>query len=244
VALVPGRRIRLRSRGRCVRKRPPGVGAPGGRELRRISNGRDLHRSAVNAVQKLLRVKGGLKAYCESPDMLLEAEGARECPFCGDGHRLRLHGHYSRFALLPGDQEPQRLPIRRLLCARTGRTVSLLPDFCLPRRQHGPAIVGTFLSRYAEGAPLLAALRAARPDAPGHSVAQSLRRGFLTRAGPIRVYLARLRAQVLEPPPSPTGRRREVAALLVGLCHGIATAAEAFVHHGVDLHARFQIGLA
>lgn len=194
-------------------------------------------------MQKLLRVKGGLKAYSTQPDMLLDGS-SRECPFCRDRHRLRLHGHYHRFGLVLGVDEPVRVPIRRLLCVRTGRTVSLLPDFCLPRRQHGPAILGTFLSRYARGASLLPALRTVRPDAPTHSVAQSLRKGFLTRAGPIRAYLARLRARALEPPATVSGRRREVAALLVGLCHGFRAAADAFIRHGVELHAMHQIGLA
>lgn len=195
-------------------------------------------------MQRVFRVQGGLKAYGAAPDVLLATPGARECPFCSDKHRLRRHGHYHRFALLPGQQEPSRVPIRRLLCARTGKTVSLLPDFCLPRRQHGPAILGTFLSGYAEGGTLLAALRAARPDAAGHSVAQSLRKGFLARAGPIRAYLARLRARALDPPATACSRRREVAALLVGLCHGFAAAAEAFVHHGVGLHGMAEVGLA
>jgi len=31
---------------------------------------------------------------------------------------------------------------------------------------------------------------------------------------------------------------------LVGLCHGFATAADAFIHHGVELHAALHIGLA
>lgn len=195
------------------------------------------------AVQKLLPVRDGLKAYLAAPDMLVTEE-SRECPFCPDKHRLRLHGHYHRFALVPGDGASSRVAIRRLLCIRVGRTVSLLPDFCVPRRQHGPAILGTFLEGYARGRSLLAALRAARPDAPGHSVAQSLRKGFLARAGPIRTYLARLRARALEPPPSAPGPRREVAALLVGLCHGFPTAADALLRHGVDLHAALQIGLA
>lgn len=196
------------------------------------------------AVQRVFRVQGGLKAYGATPDMLLASAGARECPFCSDKHRLRRHGHYDRFALLLGDQEPIRVRICRLLCARTGKTVSLLPDFCLPRRQHGPAIVGAFLSSYAEGGTLLASLRAARPDAAGHSVAQSLRKGFLARAGPIRAYLARLRARAIDPPVTTCRRRREVAALLAGLCHGFVAAAQAFVHHGVGLHGMAQIGLA
>lgn len=177
-----------------------------------------------------------------APDALVD-ESSRACPFCAQQHRLRLHGHYHRRTLLP-DGRSAVIPVRRLLCARVGRTVSLLPDFCIPRRQHGPAILGTFLSRYAEGTALTAALRAARPDAPGHSVAQSLRRGFLARGGRIRTYLARLRARTPEPPVSPVGFRGEVRTLLAALCLGFVTAAEAFVHHGVGLHAMQQIGLA
>ena len=136
-----------------------------------------------------------------------------------------------------------RVPVRRLLCVHTGRTVSLLPDFCIPRRQHGPAILGTFLAGYAEGKPLLTALRAARRDAPSHSVAQSLRRGFLARGNRIRTFLASLRARALEPTPSTAGLRGEVSVLLGALCLGFVKAAEAFVHHGVGLHAMQQIGL-
>jgi hypothetical protein len=84
----------------------------------------------------------------------------------------------------------------------------------------------------------------ARPDAPGHSVAQSLRRGFLARAGPIRTYLARLCARAVEPEASGPGVRREVAALLAGLCRGFATAADAFLRHGPELHSTLKIGLA
>jgi hypothetical protein len=134
--------------------------------------------------------------------------------------------------------------IRRLLCVHTGRTVSLLPGFCIPRRQHGPEIVGTFLDEYSKAAPLVSALRATRGDAPGHSVAQSLRDGFLARADKIRMYLTRLRARTVDSVLTVAGRRREVAALLVGLCHGFATAADAFVRHGVELHAALHIGLA
>jgi hypothetical protein len=145
--------------------------------------------------------------------------------------------------VLVEDGRTARVPVRRLLCVHTGRTVSLLPDFCIPRRQHGAGIVGTFLAGYAEGKPLLAALRAVRPDAPGHSVAQSLRRGFLARAGRIRTFLASLRARAIEPPPLAPGVRREVSVLLGALCVGFVKAAEAFVHHGVGLHAMQQIGL-
>jgi hypothetical protein len=142
------------------------------------------------------------------------------------------------------DGHEARVPVRRLLCARVGRTVSLLPGFCIPRRQHGAAVLGTFLAGYAEGKPLLAALRAVRPDAPSHSVAQSLRAGFLARGMRIRTCLARLRARALESAPSARGFRSEVGALLGALCLGFVKAAEALVHHGVGLHAMQLIGLA
>jgi hypothetical protein len=193
-------------------------------------------------MQKLLPFRGGLNAYLAAPDALVN-ECSRACPFCVDKHRLRLHGHYQRCVLVE-DGRLAQVPVRRLLCARVGRTVSLLPDFCIPRRQHGPAILGAFLAGYAEGKPLLAALRAVRPDARGHSVAQSLRGGFLARGGRIRTYLARVRPRALEPPPSAPGFRREVSTLVAALCLGFARAADAFLHHGVGLHAMQQIGLA
>jgi hypothetical protein len=177
-----------------------------------------------------------------APDVLV-GERTRQCPFCSEPHRLRLHGRYHRWVIVEGGLVA-KAPVQRLFCVHTGRTVSLLPDFCIPRRQHGPVILGTFLAGYAAGQTLLAALRDARPDAPSHSVAQSLRKGFLSRAGPIRAYLARLRARAVETPPSAPGLRREVSALLVALCLGFAKVALAFAHHGVGLHAMQQIGLA
>lgn len=193
-------------------------------------------------MQKLLPVPGGLKAYVAAPELLVD-ERARACPFCADKHRLRLHGHYHRQALLPCGRT-EVIPVRRLLCSRVGRTVSLLPDFCIPGRQHGPEILGAFLADYAAGETLTAALRAARPDAPGHSVAQSLRAGFLARDGRIRTYLASVRARALEPSSSPPDARGRVCALLAALCLGFGQAVEAFVHHGVGLHTMQKIGLA
>lgn len=224
---------------RRVRKKTPGVWCSRG-SVRRDS--RMGCAAAGYAVQKLLPVRGGLNAYLAAPDGLVN-ERSRECPFCDHKHRLRLHGHYRRCVLVE-DGRTAEVSVRRLLCPRVGRTVSLLPDFCIPRRQHGAAVLGTFLAGYAEGKPLLAALRAVRPEAPGHSVAQSLRRGFLARGGSIRTYLAGLRARALEPAPSAAGLRGQVSVLLGALCLGFATAAEAFVHHGLGLHAMQQIGLA
>ncbi len=197
-----------------------------------------------NAVQKLLPVPGGLKAYLAAPDVLVDA-GSRECPFCHDKHPLQLHGHYQRFVILDGDEHPHRIPVRRLLCVHTGRTVSLLPCFCVPRRHHGTAVLGRFVEAYAAGASLTSALRTTRPDAPGsHSTAQSLLAGFLSRAGPIRSYLASRRARAAEPPLAEPGPRGAAAVLLAALCHGFSAVVEAFIRHGIGLHAMQRIGLA
>ncbi|MCK4306100.1 MAG: hypothetical protein KAY24_17805 [Candidatus Eisenbacteria sp.] len=84
----------------------------------------------------------------------------RGCPFCSDQHPLRIHGVYKRFVLLPGFSRPVRIKVLRLLCPRLGRSVSLLPAFCLPHRQYGAAVLGRFLkARLLLGATLGAALR-------------------------------------------------------------------------------------
>ncbi len=195
-------------------------------------------------MQKICAAPGGVKAYLAHPDGLLGPE-ARECPFCSDGHRLRIHGWYRRFALLPDPEPAVEIPIRRLLCPATGRTVSLLPDFCLPRRQHGPHILGLFLAAWAlDGRFLLESLRAARRDAAWHSVAQSLLRGFLRRLPPLQTYLASLRPRPIPAPKDIRAERRSVTAALLGLREGFCDLAAAFVQHGRVFHARFGLGLA
>jgi len=95
-------------------------------------------------LQRVCQAENGVKSYLDNPRSLLTEEN-RRCPFCKNGHRLRRHGTYERQALFPDPEDPRSIPIQRLLCARKGKTVSLLPDFCLPRRQHGPSILGLFL---------------------------------------------------------------------------------------------------
>lgn len=183
-----------------------------------------------------------------SAPMLLVSEETRRCPFCDPGCRLRLHGTYGRFVLLPGEDGERRIRIARLLCPATGRTVSLLPDFCVPGRQHGTVVLARFLDAYSRGASLQSALHAARHGAERHSTAQSLRSGFLSRAGPIRDYVAKLRRRVNEtvraPQPELDAVRRETASLIASLIDGLQDTAEAFVVRGVGLFAAFGVALA
>jgi hypothetical protein len=193
-------------------------------------------------MQRVCRARGGVKSYVENSRSLLTDEN-RRCPLCPDGHRLRLHGRYRRQALFPQEEAAKNLAIHRLLCTRTGRTVSLLPDFCLPRRQHGPSILGLFLHAVIRGAGHLKALMRLRPDATQHSTARSLLKGFLGQASKIRTYLAALRPRIVDPPKAPP-RLRDLALLVHGLTHGFGDPATAFTFHARRFHRRFQMGLA
>jgi hypothetical protein len=191
-------------------------------------------------MQRVLAVAGGIKQYRADPDCLVTPE-TRACPFCPKPHALWRHGTYSRQVLLPDPAPVETIEVFRLYCAPTGQTVSLLPDFCLPRRQHGPAILGQFLLAYVRGAPLLKALRGVRKEAPSHGVAQSLRDGFLNRRAKLHAYLGCGQAK---PPPEVPSDRRPIALVFFGLLHGFSNVARAFVRHGVGFHRRFGQGLA
>jgi hypothetical protein len=194
-------------------------------------------------MQRVCELSGGVKQYLRSPGCLVTAE-TRRCPFCRDAHSLRLHGWYGRQALLPHQEGVVRVWVRRLCCAVTGKTVSLLPDFCLPRRQHGPGILGIFLWALSSGHSLLESMRQARSDPTSHSVPQSLLRGFLRRGHQLRAYLA---ARTPRQPPVPlvtAAERRGLALLVQGLHAGFDSAVRAFEYHGRLFHHRFGLGLA
>jgi hypothetical protein len=195
-------------------------------------------------MQKICSVAGGVKAYVADPRCLLSEENC-QCPFCADRHRLRLHGHYYRYGLLPDPEAVQLLPVFRLFCPREKKTVSLLPDFCTPRRQYGPAVLGIFLaSLVLLGQTLLEALRQARAGVPGYQVGQALLRGFRARGHQIRAYLAGLRPRAAPVSWANSSRHHELVPLVAGLLAGFADPAVAFVHHGRALHERFGVGLA
>jgi hypothetical protein len=187
-------------------------------------------------VQRVCEVRGGVSAYLRNPDMLTTAE-ARRCPFCGGGHVLGLHGWYFRQVILPAGEGCRRISVRRLRCRVTGRTVSLLPAFCIPRRQHGPGVLGLFLVHlFLRGMTLLGSLREARGEAPSHAVAQSLRDGFRRRSMRICEYLSGL-----DGCPVRADRLPGVVERLRAGCRQIR---RAFTAHGLALHAASGVGLA
>lgn len=61
------------------------------------------------------------------------------CPFDHDDQPcLQSHGHYERYSQPEGSGKTR---IRRLLCKFTGKTLSILPDDCLPYRSVNVPVV-------------------------------------------------------------------------------------------------------
>lgn len=186
-------------------------------------------------MQRICQAPQDVKTYMANFSCLA-TQANLSCPFCPDAHCLRRHGAYQRQALFPAGEGLAVILVVRLLCWRKGRTVSLLPDFCLPRRQHGPGILALFVQALVRGATLIAAIRTAIPTAPAYSTAQSLRDGFLRRAGEIRAYLAQLHARLLTPTSPIEPARFELAVLFVNLHDGFADPVRAFTAHGQRFH--------
>jgi hypothetical protein len=58
---------------------------------------------------------------------------------------VHKHGVYERFVILP-DGTRKRLGVHRFRCAVCGRTISFLPDFCVPYKHFGADVVHTVLA--------------------------------------------------------------------------------------------------
>lgn len=198
-------------------------------------------------IQRLVRIEGGLKGYLAIRDPA-ELEGVRDCPFCEDVHRLRVHGWYERWVtVLNGEAlRNERLRVRRLLCAQTLKTVSLLPDFCIPRRQYGVEVLGYLLECFVVlKLSYLGALRRLRPTAERHSVVQQLIAAFLSRRSAIAGFVGTLLHRVhTEISSDMTGRRRESARLFLPLREGYVDGPAALVGHAFAFYQRCRTGFA
>ena len=195
-------------------------------------------------LQKIIATRACVHEYIAYPQIIL-TDDLRACPFCSDHHRLQSNGSYERFVIVEGGAQ-HRIPVLRLRCVRTGHTLSLLPDFCLPGRQHGPAVLGVFLEALILGGlTLTGAMRRARPDTPsGHSLPQSLLHGFLRRLAPIRTWLASRRHRFPDLAAPPRLRPIEWVQTVAALLEAGASAGAAFTASGRRFHAATGLGLA
>jgi len=123
--------------------------------------------------------------------------------------------------------------------------VSLLPDFCIPRRQHGPVFLAHFLNAMiVMGLGLVAAYRTFRKEEGTHSTAQGLLHGFASHGPKIQVYLSQWHPRLAEVPDSVPPSRKRLGALFYGITQGIPDLTEAFLHHGDGFYQQYTLGLA
>ena len=194
-------------------------------------------------MQHICEFSGGVKEYLEANQPLV-TPAVYTCTICKTPHRLRLNGSYCRWCITLAYPSGKRIRIQRLRCMRTGRTISLLPDFCHPRRQYGPDIIGVFLiSLFLKGQTLLGALRSAHPPATHHTVAQSLRDGFKRQRRNLSAYVASIHPSKIEVPERIDRDQRPYARLVLGLTGRSRNPGGRFVYHGRCIHARFGQGL-
>lgn len=136
--------------------------------------------------------------------------------------------------------------MRRLLCAAKLKTVSQLPDFCVPRRQYGVGVLGYFIECFVVmKLSYLGALRRLRPTAERHSVVQQLIAGFVSRRAAITGLIGTLFHRVhTEISAEMEGRRREAASLFLPLREGYADGSTALIDHALAFFEHCRMGFA
>jgi hypothetical protein len=206
-------------------------------------------------IQKITELSGAInKILCDAAaGMTAVPQDTDLCPFCQATHRLRRHGTYRRSAVT--FDAVLRISIQRLLCAATGRTVSLLPDFLLPRKQHVIPVVAAFFLAFAlQRLALAASMAFATIIYPSRQKGTYWIRCLLRNAPVIMTYMASVRPRPrvprseAAPPPCPRGgfitRARARLALLPDLLlDGFGSLQDAFRFHSRNMHMRFARAL-
>ncbi len=194
-------------------------------------------------IQKILPVPHGIKGYLGHERTSPIPADLQLCPFCTPTHRLRCHGFYARWAITATVM--RRTWVRRLLCPATGSTVSLLPDFLVPRKLFLASVIATFLHAFIWLRHSLSiATGAATRIRPSRQKGRSWCRAVLARAQAIRKYAAGLPAaapKALLAPPAADTLRHDLHALLGPLLGPVladaADLAHAFTDHCRRMHA-------
>lgn len=207
-------------------------------------------------IQKITELSGTINRILSDAAAGVTAvpQGADLCPFCEPTHRLRRHGTYRRTAVTA--DAVLCISIERLLCAATGRTVSLLPDFLFPRKQHVVPVVAAFLSAFVfQTLSLTASMACATIIYASRQKGTYWIRCLLRNAPVFQIYMASIRprqriprSEAALPPPAPGGGfitrvRARLALLLDLLLDGFGSLEDAFRFHSRHMHIRFARAL-
>ena len=158
---------------------------------------------------------------------LVLPEWAWRCPFCKDRHKLSRHGSYWRYVITRRDIHQTR--IRRLLCEVHGKTVSFLPSFLAPGKQHCLGVMGRFFEERMKEKSLEEAIEAATQNRPSKKKGQYWERSLEAKSSVTQTYLAGLRR-----------RERKGTTMLQRIMTGFKTMAEALMAHNLRMHRLFQ----
>ena len=77
--------------------------------------------------------------YAEGRGYYPEAPARCPHPGCHCPVKMLKHGFYKRYIILLSYEG--FIWIRRYICSKCGRTVSMLPSFCIPRHQYGLEVI-------------------------------------------------------------------------------------------------------
>lgn len=158
-------------------------------------------------MQILHRFAGSIQRYSEE---LSDPDRYRpdRCPQCEAHCPLRAHGFYKR--TLVDIAFDGTIRVRRYLCRRCKRTVSLLPEFALPYLRFGIVVIALFLvARLLLGLTLKAAAVSAKVPAAPYQRGQFWIRRFRRQAEKLCGALAAL----IAPPGAPDFTSRALQML-------------------------------
>jgi hypothetical protein len=90
-------------------------------------------------VQILFNTEDTPQSYAEGNGKFPDAP--EKCPHkgCHTPIKMRKHGFYERYIV--GFEFVGKISVRRYICPMCGRTVSMLPSFCVPRLQYGVEVI-------------------------------------------------------------------------------------------------------
>ena len=161
------------------------------------------------------------------------------CPFCKGKkkkHRLWRHGSYERFVVVAELDVAITILVVRLYCCKKGQTVSLLPHFLAPRKQHTWEVMGTYFSKIEiEGCSRVAAMEAATKIKPSRQKGAYWSRCLEENLVQIQTYLSGIRPRLAGAPCPST--------LLKALRRGYKTLGEALARHNLMMHKMHGVWL-
>jgi hypothetical protein len=151
-------------------------------------------------MQILHRTLGSIQQYLRDIQEDCAADRYRpdRCPLCQAWASILAHGFYHRTVVHV--EFDGSIPVRRYVCRRCRRTISLLPDFVLPYLRHSTIIISLFLvSRLLAGRRLRESAQAAHQPSMPYQRGQFWVRRFRKQAAGLCAALVSLTAVVTAP---------------------------------------------